>query len=461
MKYLTVALFLGAVSTYDITNMLKISVDEDGQERIADEAEDVANTWDHIKHSKPVRNLGGALKRWGHSKEVAHIKALDKKFLASPMGKKLVKEWKDVGEALEDNVYHNKKGIHITDEGLDEIADELEDVGETYEKLGKTRWAKAYHHAYKSAFHNKQFGGVKRAGKAFKYSKQGKWLRKEMHDLKVALKQEVKVTDIPEDWKKKTDLLKIEVSRRGQKAIEKEANDVHDVAEAIKDSRVVRNLGKSLERWGESEEVDHLKALDKKFLASPEGKRLVAEWKDFGHALKKHVKETPNGIHVENSGMDEISDELDDVADQYKKLEHSKWARAYDKGWDAATHNKEARSVGRRFDKFEHSEEAHALGKELHELDQALKENVKVSDVPEDWKAEQNLLHIKIHNQDDIEDEWDDVEETWDNIKDSRPVRNLGQSLEDWGTSQEIKDLKALDKKFLKSPRGQKLMKEW
>lgn len=159
--------------------------------------------------------------------------------------------------------------------------------------------------------------------------------------------------------------------------------------------------------------------------------------------------------------MDEISDELDDVADQYKKLEHSKWARAYDKGWDAALNNKQAASVGRRFETFKKSEEAHALGKELKELDQALKENVKVSDIPEDWKAEQNLLHIKINNQDDIEDEWDDVEETWDEIKDSRPVRNLGDSLEDWGTSQEIKDLKALDKKFLKSPRGQKLMKEW
>ena len=101
----------------------------------------------------------------------------------------------------------------------------------------------------------------------------------------------------------------------------------------------------------------------------------------IGHALKKHV---------ENSGMDEISDELDDVANQYKKLEHSRWARAYDKGWDAATHNKEAHFVGRRFETFEHSEEAHALGKELHELDQALKENVKVSDAPEDWKAEKN-----------------------------------------------------------------------
>lgn len=223
----------------------------------------------------------------------------------------------------------------------------------------------------------------------------------------------------------------------------------------------MRNLGKSLERWGKSDEVEHLKALDKKFLASPEGKRLVAEWKDFGHALKKHLKETENGVHIANAGMDEISDELDDVADQYKKLEGSKWDKAYTKGWEAATHSKEAAAVGRRFHTFEKSDEAHALGKELKDLDQAIKENLKVTDIPEDWKKEQNLLHIKINNAEDIEDEWDDVEETWDDIKDSRPVRNLGQSLEDWGTSQEMKDLEALDKKFIKSPRGQKLRKEW
>jgi len=51
-------------------------------------------------------------------------------------------------------------------------------------------------------------------------------------------------------------------------------------------------LGSSLERWGKSAEVEHLKELDKKFLASAEGKALVKEWKDFGEALKKHVNWT-------------------------------------------------------------------------------------------------------------------------------------------------------------------------
>jgi len=45
-------------------------------------------------------------------------------------------------------------------------------------------------------------------------------------------------------------------------------------------------MGSSLERWAESPEVKQLEELDKKFLASPEGKKLVQEWTDFGEQLK-------------------------------------------------------------------------------------------------------------------------------------------------------------------------------
>jgi len=41
----------------------------------------------------------------------------------------------------------------------------------------------------------------------------------------------------------------------------------------------------------------------------------MAEWKDFGEALKKAIVKTKDGIHIKNSEIDHISDELDDVAD--------------------------------------------------------------------------------------------------------------------------------------------------
>merc|ERR1711935_736853 len=136
-------------------------------------------------------------------------------------------------------------------------------------------------------------------------------------------------------------------------------------------------MGKnSLERWGKSDEVAALKKLDKAFWASPQGKELFMEIKDFHDSLKTHVKKTENGVHIDNAGMQIIEDEADDVEHEYKMLHGS--------DWEKATSSPEAKSVGRRFETFSKSAEWKALEKELKELDAALKTHVKVSDVPDD-----------------------------------------------------------------------------
>ena len=71
--------------------------------------------------------------------------------------------------------------------------------------------------------HNKEAAFVKMRGKQFKHSPAGQALKKEMQELKWAIKKNVKVSDLPKD---KTNMLKIEVSKEGQAIIEKEANDV-------------------------------------------------------------------------------------------------------------------------------------------------------------------------------------------------------------------------------------------
>ena len=48
--------------------------------------------------------------------------------MRSPAGKKLMAEWKDVGDALENHVYHNKSGIHIDNTDMHDVEDELIDV---------------------------------------------------------------------------------------------------------------------------------------------------------------------------------------------------------------------------------------------------------------------------------------------------------------------------------------------
>merc|ERR1711968_384664 len=100
MKF-ALALFLGVVSTSDLqvqelrdrVNALKIHISEAGQKAIEKEAEDVGKVAKKIQHSRPVRNLHSSLKKWADSAEVAEIKELDAKFLKTPKGKNLMREW--------------------------------------------------------------------------------------------------------------------------------------------------------------------------------------------------------------------------------------------------------------------------------------------------------------------------------------------------------------------------------
>jgi hypothetical protein len=107
--------------------------------------------------------------------------------------------------------------------------------------------------------------------------------------------------------------------------------------------------------------MKRLEKLDKAFVASPEGKRLLKEWHDFGVALKKSIKKTKNGIHIDNKAIANISDEADDVADQYDALDGSKWDKAYTAAWKAATSNKQTASLKRRMHSFKMSMEGKAL----------------------------------------------------------------------------------------------------
>jgi len=287
--------------------------------------------------------------------------------------------------------FHNGKDtVHIDNAHLDALADELTDVGAEYDKLAGSEWDKAYHQAWGAALSNKQAAALGRRMKSFKKSGEGQALKKEVVELKKALKENVKVTDVPESWKKDMNMLKVKVQNK--EAIEAEWTDVENVWGAIKESRPVRNLGASLERWGESAEVKNLKKLDKAFVASPEGQALVREWEDVFKSLDGAVYHNDSGFHVDNSALQNLEDELDDVADQYEQLEGSKWDKAYHGAWDKAVNNRQAKSLGRRAESFKKSAEGKALGKELKDFGESLKQNVEVTDVPEHWKQDMTLF---------------------------------------------------------------------
>jgi len=127
----------------------------------------------------------------------------------------------------------------------------------------------------------------------------------------------------------------------------------------------------------------------------------MAEWRDVGHELKAHLKKTKNGLHYENKHIDDLSDELDDVADEYKALDGSKWDKAYEVALKRAFATKQAESLGRRAKTFGESNEGKALHKEMVDLKMAIKKNLKITDIDssddeEDLDDIESMIKISI-----------------------------------------------------------------
>lgn len=194
MKFFTIALFIGAISAdqledlQDEVDLLKIRISKAGQDKIEKEIEDVHQTMEKIKSTRSARNLKNSLEKFAMTKEIAAIKKIDKAFLASPEGQKLVHEWADVGHVLDENMYSNETGYHFPNEHMDEFSDEVNDVAHEYEKLWNGKWHKAYKAGWKAAFESKNGQQLGRRVKTFAQSAEGKALHKEMAEVKAALK---------------------------------------------------------------------------------------------------------------------------------------------------------------------------------------------------------------------------------------------------------------------------------
>lgn len=391
MKFAVAALLAGVTVAKhdDAANALKITVNKWGQKKIEKEAKDVVKVAHKIEKAPATVTLKKALHKWAHTKAAYKVRALDKKFLASPAGKKLIKEWKDVGRVLKNNIHKTKNGVHFNNGAVKRLSNELDDVSDHYDHLGQTHWAPKYKAAYKKLFTNQAFQKVKWAAGNFKKAPAGKLLKKEVMELGKAVKTHVKVTDVPPKWKKAMHGLKVEIDKKGQKQIKNEAEDVAEWWEHTKDRKVTLGLGKKLMNWGESTEVNELKALDAKFKASPEGKKLMAEWKEFGEHLKAAIKPTKNGIHIDNAELDIAEENAEDIEDQYKHLEHTHWAQDFDGAFHDVTTNKEAKALHKYVEtKWKPSREAKRGKKEIMELGKAIHDNVEVSDIPDHWQEE-------------------------------------------------------------------------
>lgn len=381
--------------------------------------------------------------------------------MKSPLGKKMVKEWTDVGKVLQENLHADEAGVvHFPNDKMDEFSAELEDVGDTYDRFFKSRWAQKYEDGWKAAFETEEAHQVKEDFQGFKHSRAGHRFKTQVKQLKHAIHKNVKVTDIPEEWKDSESMLKFEMTPEGKKEVEKELTQVAHKARRVAHSKPARKVKRSLKRWAHTPEVKALKKLDHQFLKSEQGQKLLKEWREFGHALKTHIHKTKHGIKIDNDSFQVIHDESEDVAQELEKLDHSEWGAKYDRAWKNATSTKQAHRVGKNFERLSKTKKWHKLEKELKDLDASLRKNVKVTDVPEDALTNNLKIEIEEDGVKEIEEDLKDIEETWNEIKDSEPVQNVGHALGELGQTPEAQHIGELNQKFAESPEGQQLDKE-
>lgn len=263
----------------------------------------------------------------------------------------MVKEFKDVGKVIKTNTQETQNGIHFNNNAIPQLEKEWNDVESDAKKLKGTHWDAEYTNGWKDAVSNSQFKQMDAAHEQFKNSPAGMKLKKEVKELIGALKQNVKVTDLPKeealdeednfDLEHEIEMLRISVTQAGANKIKQEGNDVEAAWKKIEHSQPVNNVKTRFSQWAQTPEVAKLKALDQKFLASAEGQRMIKEWKELAKELKQDVKVSQDklSIYVNNNDIPKIQKEAMDVKQQYTGLKGTAWETAYKNGWEAAIKN--------------------------------------------------------------------------------------------------------------------------
>lgn len=152
------------------------------------------------KNSKKWKGVKKAFRGWGDSDEVHVLEELDEKFMKSRRGKRMANEFDEFTSELEAAIEETENGIHIRNDAIDDISDELDDFQDEVKSFEKSKWGKAYKHAWEDAMGNKEARAIEKKFDTFMKSKRGIRLQKELEDVHDAIEKHVKVTDLPKRW---------------------------------------------------------------------------------------------------------------------------------------------------------------------------------------------------------------------------------------------------------------------
>ena len=225
-------------------------------------------------------------------------------------------------------------------------------------------------------------------------------LKKEMLELKRAVKQNLKITDMPdmedtddeEDFEELASTLKIVVSKDGQAEIEGEVKKFKVTEYKLLETKAFKTYKSDVQAWLKTKEVQRIASVEKAYYASKDGQLLLKDWKAFGVALKKAIKtdKETKVVTIDNEELNgDVQDELDDVYDHYDTAfkSKSKWLPMYKKAWVEALKNKEATKAFADSEKMKLTAEYKVNMKNLNELMKSVDKNVKVTDLPKKFKS--------------------------------------------------------------------------
>lgn len=161
------------------------------------EGEDVKKVMQAIEKSGDGKNVKAAFERVLASKEVADLKAYDAKFKSTPMGKGLdaaiTKALKNTG----DSVKADESSISISNDKLPALEKDWKAAEATWKSAEKEGWFKPYDQGLKALGESKEAGQLKHAIQEFEKTPNAHALKKELTDLKHAIKTTTRWTDLP------------------------------------------------------------------------------------------------------------------------------------------------------------------------------------------------------------------------------------------------------------------------
>ena len=400
MKFITIAALFGVISAQDfdddVSELLRVTVEPDGQARIKKQWKDVENVMKTLEHDKLAKEIEQDVKALGHTAEAKALHGHMKKFKHSPKGQALKKEIKEAVQKTVSKIKKEKNGFHIDNKELPGIKKEWNDVEAYYNKnLKGSGWEKGFEAKAKALAHTNAAAELKKDLEAFDKTTKGKQLE---HELKQALrttKRNIKVDDLPKNMMEDdedTELLRLSFSDNGQRA-EKEWKEVEALGKTLEHDALAKKVGKSFEAAIKSKEAQELGKYHESVMKTPEG---AAAWKQFGHAAKKTVdsieeSHNPKGLYLDNAKIPGLKAEWEKSKQMDKAAEAKGIGKEYEPKAKALLSNKEAQAAKAAMEEFGRSAKGQALKKELHEFGKAVKETAKWTDVPKGEKLPQNM----------------------------------------------------------------------